>query len=916
MGCSLLLILALIQNVAHSLEIQGSGEEPATVIAHNVTGVLGEDVYLKCEYLGGGKIQKAEWKRKFNSLGKFKRLVGISRQNGKLFSRDGFSEPASLNNLTVRMRVSSMEAEGEYICDFEEEEENSFSIIYVTVLAKPEVQIAVSSETINDTHYQSVSCSAVGGRPTPRISWLVGGRPPSDFPFPFTVNENEAAHLNGTSTLRSILRYPTHLQDEQSVTCVVKHETLPNPERSTARVETYARPNVTIKADMVQEGGNDFWVVSCISSGGRPYADISLALDGNEEVRRENGENSEGRSVSVRLPVAEYEGRNVTCVFKHPKFSHPEARGITLPTLYLSGVQLRSDLRSGSGDGLKAAEYLELHEGDSDVVISLEVTGNVPRYSVICKKDDGPLPEDVELVGKNLTIQGLVKHQHAGLYECNCSYLHLKAALQFNLTVRAQPPLLVSPTIRVDSHSGGGFRMIECAAADAIPAANVSWILPEADSKDFWSNSTFYNGTHSVLLLPACLPQELTALCVINHPTFKEAQNRSVTLPLCAQPNITVSFSSEWERGQKYSKMNCSVVSVASAAAVAWHTGHKNDNISYSTETEFQTEGLVSTWSSVFFLTSLYAGQNFTCTVKHASLESPEERTIRIPLQKPPRLSASVVRQQDSLHWLAVCECKGDCVDSNLEWALPKKATGETIRHTRHKGYIKLTYQFPLVLHEGHNLTCVYQSDNGITQSATIRIPKYHISYVKVLNNTSTLQSRHFDQPVVYRVSVYRNRPNQKVLLGVVGNVPDYSLDCRRSDGSIVQLDGAAMILQSDPLGQNKGLYTCFASFYHHTASVSFQVEVLRESEQFMLVVLICISSASAILIVITVILCVCCKRKKMPYKERESVSALTSLMHEPGSPEVRKPLAGMDGSKEYAQLTSFAIVFDAKSTV
>ncbi|XP_043974954.1 uncharacterized protein si:ch211-149e23.4 [Gambusia affinis] len=913
MGCSLLLILALVQNVAHSLEIQGSGEEPAIVIAHNVTGVLGEDVYLRCEYLGVGQIQKAEWKRKLNSLSKFKRLAGFSRPNEKPFTRDDFSEPASLTNLTVRMRVSSVEAEGEYICDFEEEEENSFSVIFVTVLAKPEVQIAVSSETVNDTHYQSVSCSAVGGRPTPRISWLVGGRPPSDFPF--TVTESEAAHLNGTSTLSSILRFPTHLQDEQSVTCVVKHETLPHPERSMARVETYARPNVTIKAEMVQEGGSDFWVVSCVSSGGRPDADISLALDRNEEVRKENGENSEGRSLSVRLPVAEHEGRNVTCVFKHPKFSHREARGVTLPTLYLSGVQLRSDWRSSSSEDLKAVEYLEFHEGDGDVVISLEVTGNVPRYSVICKKDDGPLPEDVELVGRNLTIQGLVKHQHAGLYECNCSYLHLKATLQFNLTVTAQPPLLVSPTIRVDSRSEGGFRMIECAAAGAVPAASVSWILPEADSKDFWSNSTFYNETHSVLLLPACLPQELTALCVINHPAFKEAQNRSVTLPLCARPNITVSLSSEWESGQKYSKMNCSVDSVASAAVVAWHTGNKNGNIRYSTETEFQANGLVSTWSSVFLLTSLYAGQNFTCTVKHASLESPEERTIRIPWQKPPRLSASVVRQQDSLHWLAVCDCKGDCVGSNLAWALPKKATGETIRRTRHKGHIKLAYEFPLVLHEGHNLTCVYQSDNGINQSTTIRIPKYYIS-VKVLNNTSTLQSRYVSQPVVYRVSVYENRPNQKVLLGVEGNVPDYNLDCRRSDGSIVLLDGAAMILQSDPSGQNNGLYTCFASFYHHTASVTFQVEVLRESEQLMLVILICISSVSAILIVFTVILCVCCKRKKTPYKGRESISALTSLMHEPGSPEVRKPLAGMDGGKEYAQLTSFAIVFDAKSTV
>lgn len=103
--------------------------------------------------------------------------------------------------------------------------------------------MAVSSETINDTHYQSVSCSAVGGRPTPRISWLVGGRPPSDFPF--AVNEREAAHSNGTSTLSSVLRFPTRLQDEQSVTCVVKHETLPNPERSTASVETYGKPRAS-----------------------------------------------------------------------------------------------------------------------------------------------------------------------------------------------------------------------------------------------------------------------------------------------------------------------------------------------------------------------------------------------------------------------------------------------------------------------------------------------------------------------------------------------------------------------------------------------------------------------------------------------------------------------------------------------
>ncbi|MEQ2243427.1 hypothetical protein ILYODFUR_007000 [Ilyodon furcidens] len=455
---------------------------------------------------------------------------------------------------------------------------------------------------------------------------------------------------------------------------------------------------------------------------------------------------------------------------------------------------------------------------------------------IIGRGDDGPLPEDMELVGRNLTIRGLVKQHYAGLYECDCSYHHLKAKLQFNVTVRAQPPQLVSPTIRVDSQIEGGFRKIECTAVGAVPAASVSWIPQESVFEDFRSNSTFYNGSYSVLFLPICSPQELTALCVINHPAYKEPENRSITLPLCARPNITISLSSEWKYGHKYSKVNCSVVSVASPAAITWNARNKTDNISYSTETEVQAEGLVSTWSSVCFLSSLYA--------------------------ELPRLSVSVVRQQDSPLWLAVCDCKGEGVGTNLAWDLPANAR------------------------------------------------------VQVLNKTSALQNRYVDQSVVYRVSVNENQRNQKVLLRVEGNVPEYSLDCQRSDGSVVQLDGAAMILQSDPSGQNNGLYTCLASFYHHRASVNIQVEVLREEEEFMLVIMICISSASAIFIVFIVILCVCCKTKKKQHKERESISALTSLMQEPGSPEVRKPLAEMGDNKEYAQLTSFSIVFDAKSTV
>lgn len=83
---------------------------------------------------------------------------------------------------------------------------------------------------------------------------------------------------------------------------------------------------------MAQQGGSEFWVVSCISSGGRPDTDISLALNTDEELQRETSTDSDVQTSSVLLPAAVYEGHNVTCVFDHPKFTHKVSRVMTLPS--------------------------------------------------------------------------------------------------------------------------------------------------------------------------------------------------------------------------------------------------------------------------------------------------------------------------------------------------------------------------------------------------------------------------------------------------------------------------------------------------------------------------------------------------------------------------------------------------------
>lgn len=103
-------------------------------IHENITAVLGEDVYLSCTYVGESEIQDAEWKRQINSKMKSKRLAGFF--NGEPFSRDGISKPDSLTNLTVKMKVSSVEVEGEYICEFEAQEEPYYGSVHLTVVGK------------------------------------------------------------------------------------------------------------------------------------------------------------------------------------------------------------------------------------------------------------------------------------------------------------------------------------------------------------------------------------------------------------------------------------------------------------------------------------------------------------------------------------------------------------------------------------------------------------------------------------------------------------------------------------------------------------------------------------------------------------------------------------------------------------
>lgn len=103
-----------------------------------------------------------------------------------------------------------------------------------------------------------------------------------------------------------------------------------------------------------------------------------------------------------------------------------------------------------------------------------------------------------------------------------------------------------------------------------------------------------------------------------------------------APPNITFHSVSKWEDGEEYTEASCFVDSVAPAASVTWHVG-KNNVSSSSLGSVLVTEdvggGLVVVRSSVHLLSSLYSGQNLTCTVQHPGLRAAERRTTQVPEQ-------------------------------------------------------------------------------------------------------------------------------------------------------------------------------------------------------------------------------------------------------------------------------------------
>ncbi|XP_028856792.1 uncharacterized protein LOC114802243 isoform X2 [Denticeps clupeoides] len=899
-----LLVIILFLTAVQCAEMH-DGEAIPLILEPNVTAVLGQEVSLRCLYRGDQKVVSSSWSRE-----DFKKTIKLASFNGhKNFGKEGFSTPASFTNLTVTVNISRVEAEGHYTCQFDLGEEIVKDTLFIRVLVQPNVSAVVKEEVVNGTHYQSVTCSADGARPEPRISWEVGGAAPSGRVF--TTKTESSSGPSGSSSLTSVLRFPTHMIGQDRVECVVQHPALSKPRRISAQVQMFATPNITIETALSDRGRR--LEVTCRATGGRPRPIVTWLLDGDAPTATWADSNSV--STSYSFPTGHHEGENLTCEVSHPTLPRRLLRTVVTPTYYLSSVHLHNrSTEPGS------VEVVRVGEGVSSLHLLLDVQGNVPYYLINCTKEGSPLPQGVEVVGTTLRLLGPVKLLYSGLYEC-VAYFHAhRAGVQLNISVQARVP----PAVKVKTRKEADSVLYECVASDAFPAPNVTWTVPHGVEVSTSQSTTTHSGTFSssnVLMVASCVPREEKVECVVEHELLEEAERREMMLPRCASPNITLQYGLDQDEGHVL--LTCTVESVRTRPHVSWHVEGAENNGRFAGVPDL----LVEDSHDVLVIRNMlklslaeFAGRSVACVVQHESLEEPENKTIHLPSRVPLVANATVGPQRDHAQWLAVCEIFGDVSGVNVSWILPDNNTATTSTPDPQENKVTASYQFQLFQHEGQTLTCLVVSDQGAEVRKPVLVPRYYISSVTVLNQTTRAFS---DGRVVHQLALEEGLPQQKILFKVYGNVTSYKMSCFRSDGSAARTLGGALLFPQPASRHEEGLYTCHASYCHHTATVQLEVTVTSSATQYMVLASVCFSSAAAVVLVLGAVLCVFCKKNvrepivSLKHKEkRESVGTLLSLMQDSRSPEVRKASLAGGRDQAYAELVSFSIVLMEKSTV
>ena len=339
-----------------------------------------------------------------------------------------------------------------------------------------------------------VSCSVLGGRPSPSVTWW------RESQVVDTSYQREESRVTNTLTIPNLTR--DHLNTILS--CQASNSNSSLPVSTSVKVDlTFPPKDVFIKGADEPLSSGVRRRLECSARGGRPKPSITWWIGQRPLEGRQSGE----LSVVEVTPVQADHGQVVRCIARVPglgKEGRREAR-----------VQLRVNFISEAEVRVSKAKPKQGQE----VRLTCHVNANPPPHIVEWEKDGEPVrPEEGQVVISNLTlILANVDRHSSGSYSCNARNPEGRAtSAPTSLEVHFPPECATKEehiVMRAGLHQGVA---VPCGVR-AVPSNGLSfqWVF-QADEEevDIPVGQVKVDGTTSVMeYVPRTLRDYGTLLC-------------------------------------------------------------------------------------------------------------------------------------------------------------------------------------------------------------------------------------------------------------------------------------------------------------------------------------------------------------------------------------------------------------------